>query len=94
MKEKVENYKSEQEAAEGLDICGYSGKWKKAKASQKDGSLYWYRVRIYFLELGGCYLSERCNCSGKSENQKPDGGNLFDYLPTRAITSSRKTRFA
>jgi hypothetical protein len=60
-----QNLAWEQEVSEDLDICGYAGKWKSAKegvAREKPlllGESYWEAVRTYFLELGGCYLSER-----------------------------------
>jgi len=61
-----QNVAWEEEASEDLDICGCAGKWKSAKDGVTrdkpglDGSAYWDAVRTYFLELGGCYLSERC----------------------------------
>jgi hypothetical protein len=59
-------------AMKGLDIDHYPGKWKNAKehvASNlnrvyEDGRHhlpYWERVRLYFLELGGCYTDEGLN---------------------------------
>lgn len=53
-------------AAEGLNIEGYNGKWKKAmelasrNERQDDYRLlpYWERVRVLFLELGGCYIDQ------------------------------------
>lgn len=59
-------YATEEEATTDLDTCGYAGKWKSAKeyiARQKPsliGAAYWDAVRLHFLELGGCWLSERC----------------------------------
>lgn len=52
-------------AAEGLNISGYSGKWKQAQEIAKSSRLsenhlalpYWERVRLLFLELGGEYLA-------------------------------------
>lgn len=61
-----QNAEWEEEVSEDLDICGYAGKWKSAKEGvtrekpDLSGSAYWDAVRTYFLELGGCYLSERC----------------------------------
>lgn len=55
----------EEQVSADLDICGYAGKWKKAQAyitNQKPDLArpdYWQAVRNHFLELGGCYLSER-----------------------------------
>jgi len=54
----------EQIAAQGLDTCGYAGKWRKAKElaivndrTDKNRLLpYWERVRLIFLELGGDYI--------------------------------------
>jgi hypothetical protein len=60
-----QNKEWEEEASEDLDICGYAGKWKSAKEGvtrdqpKLSGSAYWDAVRTYYLELGGCYLSER-----------------------------------
>lgn len=61
-----QNVAWEEDVSEDLDICGYAGKWKSAKERvtrykpDLDGSAYWDAVRTYFLELGGGYLSERC----------------------------------
>jgi hypothetical protein len=51
-------------AQEGLNVAGYSGKWKVAQelAAKNDRTdearllPYWERVRLLFLELGGGYL--------------------------------------
>ena len=48
---------TEVEAAIDLDICGYAGKWSKAKETAKQGHLYWTNVRQYFLELGGEWVT-------------------------------------
>ena len=58
---------AKQIAAEGLDVRGYHGKWvtaqRLAKANERTDYKhllpYWERVRLLFLELGGCYLSQR-----------------------------------
>lgn len=61
-----QNVAWEEEVSEDLDTCGYAGKWKSAKEGvtrdkpDLSGSAYWDAVRAYFLELGGCCLSERC----------------------------------
>lgn len=56
---------TELEAAQGLNICAYPGKWKSAKqrasdqiAQQPDTELtpYWPLVQVYFFALGGDYL--------------------------------------
>lgn len=57
--EEIKAQLDEQEAATGLDICGYAGKWKKAKESEKPGPNYWSRVRTHFLELGGAYTNQQ-----------------------------------
>lgn len=52
---------AEQVAKEGLDVCGYSGKWKQAQELAHSSNLsenhkllpYWERVRLLFIELGG-----------------------------------------
>lgn len=56
--------------SQDLDVRGYSGKWRYAKeyvvthcelAPQRDGILYWMKVREIFLALGGEYLDgTRC----------------------------------
>ena len=73
-------YSTEAEAKEGLDTCGYAGKWKSAKESVSSekptlvGPAYWDAVRLHFLELGGCWLSERCECA-------PSGATPHRALP-------------
>lgn len=60
-------YLTEAEASADLDVCGYAGKWAKAKAScalaleecEMCPADYWLAVRLHFLELGGGWLSER-----------------------------------
>lgn len=60
-------YLTEEEASAGLDVSGYGHKWRKSKAAYKSllqanelcAADYWLAVRLHFLELGGCYLSER-----------------------------------
>jgi hypothetical protein len=58
-------FATEEEAKTDLDTCGYAGKWASAKrglASERphlSGPAYWDAVRLYFLELGGCWLSQR-----------------------------------
>lgn len=57
-------YLTEEEASAGLDVSGYAGKWRKAKQSvlappEVAVADYWLAVRLYFLELGGCYLTQR-----------------------------------
>lgn len=55
------------QAADGLSIRRYSGKWKKAQVMAKDrrnlrdrkGLSYWERVRVLFLELGGTFSTRR-----------------------------------
>lgn len=58
-------YRTEQEAAAGLNTCGYAGKWKKAqeacaKIRPIGEEIYWTSVRQYFLELGGDYVQPVC----------------------------------
>lgn len=55
----------EKRASEGLNVRGYSGKWRKAQEialrnETDDIRLlpYWERVRVIFLELGGEYINE------------------------------------
>lgn len=54
----------QREAEEGLDLAGYSGKWKRAQeyvdahVVAKGQPEYWAAVRQTFLELGGCLLSQ------------------------------------
>lgn len=60
--------REEQIAAEGLNIRGYHGKWKRAQEIVSDGKdgtedgrrllPYWERVRLLFLELGGEFTDE------------------------------------
>ncbi|WP_324671074.1 hypothetical protein [Hymenobacter sp. GOD-10R] len=56
----------QRESEEGLDLAGYPGKWKHAQAYVAEHVIeantpgYWDAVRTCFLELGGCYLSQRC----------------------------------
>lgn len=67
----VPTHKSREEviAAEGLNVRGYSGKWRKAqeladKNERTDDNRllpYWERVRLLFLELGGEYLEQKVN---------------------------------
>jgi hypothetical protein len=60
---------TELDAAEGLDIKGYRGKWNKAQELAHSPDLsadhlalpYWERVRLLFLELGGERL-DRVRC--------------------------------
>lgn len=62
-----ERYTTEEGAKEGLATCAYAGKWEKAKAevdlsarAVPDCTIgqYWDEVRLYFLELGGEWLSQ------------------------------------
>lgn len=54
-------------ALEGLDIIHYNGKFKVAKESEIETKRtgpekylpYWERVRLTFLELGGCYIGQK-----------------------------------
>lgn len=56
----------EQIAAQGLNITGFHGKWRKAqelatKNERTDSARllpYWERVRLLFLELGGEYIDQ------------------------------------
>ena len=56
-------------AAEGLNIKGFSGKWKAAqkyenRSPRKDDTRllpYWERVRLTFLELGGEYIGQQAS---------------------------------
>ncbi len=53
-------------ATEGLNIKGFSGKWKQAQEYERDSPRtddtrllpYWERVRLTFLELGGEYVGQ------------------------------------
>ena len=59
-------YATEEEAKEGLATCAYAGKWRKAKEAVvankpdlADWPAHWDAVRLYFLELGGEWLSQQ-----------------------------------
>jgi len=48
-----------------LDIEGYHGKWTRAveyaeSVAETESFDWWMAARKRFLELGGCYLHERC----------------------------------
>ncbi len=50
--------------SQDLYLYGYPGKWRTAKRMvhrrfpELDGSPYWMKVRLCFLELGGYYRSQ------------------------------------
>lgn len=59
-------FSTEEDARIGLDVSGYWGKWNKAKIAvaskmgwQPTLPAFWDAVRLYFLELGGCWLAEK-----------------------------------
>jgi hypothetical protein len=64
--EDMESKQREQQAAQGLNVTGYAGKWRVAqelaiKNERTDDARllpYWERVRLLFLELGGAYTNE------------------------------------
>lgn len=88
----------EVEVSEDLDICGYAGKWKSAKESvarekpSLNGSAYWDAVRTYFLELGGCYLSERCEHSNQGTADSHWQVAISQAIATRPIEPFTQVR--
>ena len=69
---------TEQEICKDLNICGYAGKWAKAKdyINRHNPNIpkkeYWDKVRTHYLELGGEYLHQRCPEIGGSAIANPD----------------------
>jgi hypothetical protein len=84
-------YSTEREAKEGLDTCGYAGKWKKAKESvsaELTGPAYWDAVRLDFLEVGGCWLIERCECAAADAAPQ----RAFPIIPQVPYQEPQKVR--
>jgi hypothetical protein len=70
---------TQKQALENLDTKGYPWKFKDAKSMAKGHVDYWAKVCQYFLELGGGYLSDKCNCTGEGRPKLP---NLDFLKPT------------
>lgn len=80
---------TEEQAKEGLDICGYSGKWKNAMRHASiritEGATdYWAEARKVFLELGGGYLKDKCTCK--------DGEVIVNKLPDMSFLHEERNR--
>lgn len=85
----LEKSPEQREEEEGLDLCGYAGKWKSAQEYVAEHDVergtpgYWMHVREHFLEIGGGLLRDMPT----SDPRHPQHAEHLAAAPTRARIS-------